>query len=188
MVLHLIKEILENRQFEAVLLSPSEQVPIERLMVSLGPDKKNRNRILEIGAVQLEVPPELVHPNAADFPYRLQFRSILPFKVEDLALTQTGSLILFLNRFIDLPAFELDELTGIVSYRYVWMMKRAYCDQTLLLSIVGASMLNLGLFADMIESLADGQRTFNDILSEVLKVAQGSPSEGEGYSESLEKK
>jgi hypothetical protein len=41
---------------------------------------------------------------------------------------------------------------------------------------MGAIMLNLGLFSETIESLADGQMSFNDLLTQITQIADKSGS------------
>lgn len=173
MVLEMIKKILEQEQFECAITSATAAFPLDRLIVFLALDMKKRERMLEIYGIQQQVSPGLMLPETATFPYHLQFRVILPFKVQDMALNQVASLLLYLNQLIDLPGFELDELEGQVTYRYVWISEPALITPSLIMSIIGAIMLNLGLFAETIESLADGKVSFNDLLSQIVKISEG---------------
>lgn len=174
MVLEDLKRLLEKEEFDCVFASATEQFPFDRLVVLLGLDPKERERTLEIVAGQQQVSPEFILPQSSNLPYRLQFRVQLPFKVQDIALNQVASLLLFLNQFIDLPGFELNELEGQVLYRYVWIIPPSAIDATLLMSIIGSILLNLGMFSDTIESLADGKMSFNDLLAQVIKMAETS--------------
>lgn len=176
MVLNELKALLEKEEFDCTLIPSTMQVPFDRLLVHLGLDAKERERLLEIMASQQPVSPEFVLPQSTPLPYRLQFRIQLPFKVQDMALSQVSSLLLFLNQFIDLPGFELNELEGEVLYRYVWIIHPTAIDATLLMSILGSMMLNLGLFTDTIETLANGKMSFNELLAQVIKIAENSPS------------
>lgn len=175
MVLEGIKKILDQEEFACSLSSATEEAPFERLSVFLGLDAKKRERLLEVLAGQEQVSPEFTLPEATSFPYRIQFRAQLPFKVENLALNQVASLLLFLNQFIDLPGFELDELEGQVVYRYVWIAESTSINKPLILSIMGYIMLNLSMFSETIESLAEGKVSFNDLLSQIVKLADRSP-------------
>lgn len=168
---------LEKQDFECLIIPATPEMPVERLLVSIGFDSKSRKRMVEILSVQTEIPSEIASSGHEDTPYRAQFTSVLPFKIEDMALNQVASLVLFINQFLDLPGFELNELEGKISYRYVWMTKRSHCDRLLVLSIIGGVMLNLTLFADMIESLADGKETFDELLSKIIKMVNEFPSD-----------
>lgn len=170
MILNEIKQILEKEEFACTDIPANEQFPFGQLLVFLGLDSKKRERILEITAIQQQIAPEFNLPHASSLPFRIQFRIALPFKIQDIALTQVASLILFLNQFIDLPGFEFNELEGQVTYRYVWIVQPSLIDSTLIMSILGALMLNLGLFSETIESLADGKISFNDLLAQIIKM------------------
>lgn len=170
MILESIKKILDSEKFECTLIPAKEAFPLDRLLVFLALDAKKRERSLEIFAIQQQLSPEYLLPKGAAIPFRLQFRSKLPFKVEDRALSQVGSLLLFVNQLIDLPSFELNELEGEVLYRYVWMMEESSITPTLVMSLFGSIMLNLGLFAGTIESLAEGKITFNELLAQLVKL------------------
>lgn len=173
-MLHLIQNFLEKQQFDCIFIEATPEIPIDRLVVTLGQDSKQRSFILAVQAAQIEIPKEFATENADQLPFRLQFSVALPFTIDDLALNQVASLILFINQYVDLPGFELNELNGIASYRYIWLTKKASCDFTLVVSIIGSILLNLNLFSDMIELLADGKVTFNDLLEKVLKAVNES--------------
>lgn len=170
MVLKEIQNLLEKEDFSCSIFSANKKAPLDCLSVFLGLDIKKRERILEIIASQQPISPEFTLPQGALTPYRIQFRIELPFKVQDLALNQVASFILFLNQFIDLPGFELDELNGQVVYRYVWIIKAEAIDSPLIMSIMGSVLLNLSLFSETIESLANGSMTFNELLSQITSL------------------
>lgn len=172
MLLEGVKNILNQQKFECALIPATKNIQVDQLLVFLSLDAKKRERVLEIFSRQQEFIPEQKLPEGVNPPHRLEFRVKLPFKVQDFALNQVASLLHYINPLLDLPGFELNELEGIVSYRYVWIMEPALRTQPLIMSIVGAIMLNLGLFETTIESLADGKATFNDLLSDIVKMAE----------------
>lgn len=174
MVLENIKSILEKEEFTCSISSATAEIPVERLTVFLGLDVKKRERILEIMALQQQALPEFSSPKKDTLPYRLHFRVPLPFKIKDLNMNQVASLLLFLNQFIDLPGFELDELNGQVIYRYVWIIKPDVIDAPLIMSIMGSVLLNLSLFSETIESLASGEMTFTELLAQIIQLIEHS--------------
>lgn len=172
MELDTIKKILEKEAFECALTPPTAECPFDRLLVFLALDIKKRERILEIFGGPQQISPEFKLSKEAKFPFRLQFRVKLPFKVQDTALSQVAHLLHFLNQRVDLPGFELNELEGEVFYRYVWMTEPDFITPALTMSIIGAVMVNLGLFGETIESLAEGQISFNDLLTQIISIAE----------------
>lgn len=176
MVLKKVKQILEKEKFECSLSPSTAEFPADSLLVFLALDPKKRERMLEIAAGQQQAGIEFMMPQAAEIPYRIQFAVKLPFKVIDLALSQVASLLHFINQFIDLPGFELNEMDGEVIYRYVWIISPSVINAAFIMSIVGSMMLNLSLFAETIESLADGRMSFNDLLSQIVKISETAKS------------
>ena len=171
-----IQRILEQEKLTCSLLSATEHVPLDRLLVSLGIDLKKRERLLEVIAAEQPFPSEYSRPSSTLLPIRIQFRIELPFHIGDEALNQVASLLLFLNHLIDLPGFELDELKGKAIYRYVWIVHPHMINAPLVMSIIGAITLNLSLFSETIEALADGSMSFNDLLSQITQLAHTSRS------------
>lgn len=176
MVLKQIQLMLEENEFMCSLFPANEQALFDRLLIFLGLDLKKRERMLEVIAIEQPISPEYALPDTSLLPFRVQFRTELPFKIEDIALNQVASLLLFLNQFIDLPGFELDELNGKVIYRYVWIIYPTVIDPPLIMSIIGAIILNLSLFSETIESLADGKTSFNDLLTQIVQLGDQAQS------------
>lgn len=174
MILDQLKDILEKESFECALTPATSKIPFKRLLVVLDLDDKKRERLVEIIAYEQKMSPEFALPQSSALPYRLQFRIDLPFKVQNLALSQVSSLLLFVNQLLDLPGFELNELEGRVSYRYVWIAQAPSLDPLSVMSIMGTLILNLALFADTIETLANGQITFNDLLAQIIQNVEAS--------------
>jgi len=154
MTLEGIKKILDSEEFTCCLSPATEKIPLENLKVFLGIDAKGRERILDVSTSEQQVTPQFLLPDVP-IPFCIQFRTQLPFKVKNSALNEVASLLLFLNQRIGLPGFELNELDCEVIYRYVWVIHPSVIDRALILSIVGMLMLNLSLFVEIVESLAE---------------------------------
>lgn len=167
MILSLIQKELEKHQYECVHLANGFD---EYLNVVVGMDKKKRPFLLEIKAIELPAFSETPIDDIAKHPIRIQFYLTLPFTALDSSLNQVASLIHFINPYLDLPGFELNELKNQVSYRYVWMITNSTFDSILLMNIMGAIVLNLNLFTELIELLAKGELSFNDILLNLTEL------------------
>lgn len=170
-----IQGILEKEKFECSIIQATEKHPQDRLLIFLGLDAKKREQILEITAQQQVFQPDTSTDTSSSKGYfRIQFQHLFPFSVDDMALNQVGSLILFLNHMSDFPGLDLDELDSQVSYRYVWLAKATGIDAPLVISLVGNVKLTLELFAPSLERLASGETTFNALLQEVIQIAKSS--------------
>lgn len=166
-----IQNQLEQAHVNCAYYSATTEVPFERILVLLGQDDQQREQIVEMTAQEqhLHLAENVQTENSF---YRIQFQLLLPFKVEDTALPQMASLILFINRLLDFPGLELDELDNQIYYRYVWLAKKHEVDVSIILSILGIILLVLQLFTPAIESIANGTSTFNELLEELIQLSE----------------
>jgi hypothetical protein len=99
---------------------------------------------------------------------KIEFQAILDWMVADLAMEQTSSLLHFINRSIDLPGFELNELDGRVGYRYVHLAPAEQDDYPLIRALIGSIKLFIDIFGGVIREVAQGNKTFDDILDVII--------------------
>lgn len=163
------KEFMDSLDCPYAIVSPQNSDE-EIVQLVLGKDSKEREILLKITPIQQRPSEEILTGNEDELPFRLQFSCQLPFKVDDMSLSQTASLLLFLNTWIDLPGFELHELKGEIYYRYVWLMQKSILNSYFFNTMVGAFILNLSLFQETIEKVASGKESFNDFLKSVVKL------------------
>nr|WP_166156318.1 hypothetical protein [Neochlamydia sp. AcF84]NGY95246.1 hypothetical protein [Neochlamydia sp. AcF84] len=164
------QQALMDEKFDCSYIEATDQTSYPRLLLFLGVDDKEREKILEITALKQELMPGLA---SSDNPfYRLQFQAVFPFAVHPQASTQVSSLICYLNRLIELPGFEMDEVNLKLNYRYILLYGERSLNKNLCFSIIGLIMLTLELFSSTLERVAIGETTFNQILEEIIKIAQ----------------
>lgn len=167
------EKILKEEEFDCSLIMATEEVPYERLLIFLGVDEKERERILEVTALKQAFingldPSESHEP---DF-FRIQFQTILPFSVSHEATSQVSSLICYLNRLIELPGLEFDEIRLQVFHRYILLYGEEKFNKKMFLSLVGLIMLLLELFSSTLEKVASGETSFNELLEQIIHMAQ----------------
>lgn len=167
------QKALKDEEYDCSLVEATDVIPYERLLVFLGVDDKERERILEITALRQEFFKELI-PGESHEPefFRVQYQIGLPFKIKLDACVQVSSFICYLNRLIELPGFEMDEINLQLSYRYVLMYGEEKFNKKLFLSIVGLTLLVLELFGSSLEKVASGETTFNELLEQIVHMAQ----------------
>lgn len=168
-IIQQIQDFLDKEEYSITHLPASDEVPVERLLLLLGFDRKQRELKLEI--MERLQTQDIQNFLSSDLfiPSRLQFKVDLPFKVKDLAINDVSAFIHFINQATDLPGFEFNELEGQVMFRYIWVTSSDHLDKQLVISILDSIRFNLVMFSEMIESLSDGSATFNDLLSKILK-------------------
>lgn len=166
-ILKQIASILSPEKVETAYIPASEGAIQPRLIAFLGNDYQKRERILTITAQ------EQVLPNKEKSEYiRVQFQITFPFQMQDKAVFEVGSLLHLINRLMELPGFEMDELENKLFYRYVLLSHHPEQVPTLYISILGLIMMILDLFTETIEKIAAGQSTFNDLLEEILEISK----------------
>lgn len=158
-ILTLLKRLLED-QWSCSITSPLAKGIGEKLNVSLGEDANGRSRILEITAFD--------QPLAQENYYRIQFVIHFPYQVQMMALNQTASLILFLNQLMPYPGLEMNELNNQLLYRYVWLTKKSTIEKPIILGLIGIMVMNLNTYSAMIEEVATGRLTFDEILQKII--------------------
>lgn len=166
------EQTLKLEEFDCSLVEANEVIPYQRLLVFLGLDKKERERILEITALKQEFIKglDLSESHGSDL-FRVQFQVGFPFNIQSEATAQIASLICYLNRQIELPGFEMNEIDLQLFYRYILLYGEKKFNKQLCISIVGLIMLLLELFTSTLERVSSGEATFNDLLEEIIKIA-----------------
>ncbi|CCB87452.1 MULTISPECIES: hypothetical protein [Parachlamydia] len=170
---HILEQIqidLSSERYDCSLVMASEEIPFDQLLVFLGNDAKEREKILQITTFKQTMAQE--SKKKEESYHLVKFVVNLPFSVEPSAASQTASTLLFINRFLELPGFELGELEDQVFYRYVLFTKGNKVDPLLLFSLIGNVMMIIDLFNGVIESVASGEKTFNDLLEEMLSLTK----------------
>lgn len=168
-----IASVLERERMASYILEATEENALPRLLVFLGNDYQNRERLLAITAQRQFFTglPHRTEQRSREY-VQINFEVAFPFPVLETAIPEIASLLLFINRTIDLPGLEMDELNNKVLYRYVLLAPRIEDEAVLYLSIVGLIMMILDLFTETIEKIASGKATFNQLLEKMLEVSK----------------
>lgn len=169
------QQVLTDEKYDCSLIEISEGVPYERLLVFIGMDEKNREKILEVTALKQELFQDLEgkkHKKSGPAFYRIQFQMPFLFSVKPTVGAQVSSLVCYLNRLIELPGFDLDEINLKLSYRYVLLYGEEGFNKKLFTSIVGLVMLQTELFASSLEKVATGEITFNQLLEQIIEISK----------------
>lgn len=165
-VLQNLKTILDHEQFDAIWLTTNEKTPCDTLLLYMGHDAKKRERMLEITARRQEMGQGLNSKLHNKECFHLTFSLKLPFVCQDEMLFDLGSTILYLNRLLDLPGFEMNEAEAQPSFRYV-LLTEAPLEKQILLAITGMISLYISGYSELLEKVSSGEKTFNQILESV---------------------
>ena len=104
----------------------------------------------------------------------VQFLSFIPCNVDPQHANDLGRLLHMLNKELDMPGFCLDEASGTVFYRIMMPTLKKEFQPEIVEAIVNTSQMVCKTFATVIEALAIGAMTLDDILKKAneLKAAQ----------------
>lgn len=167
-----INETLKTEGFDSFIVEPSEQAPWYTILLYMGYDAKNRERIVEIRIKEQELGQSFAQNTTNLFNYYyMSFTLKLPFECKDEYLYDLGSAIIWLNRTLDIPGFELNEVDSKISYRAVHLTSENF-DKQILLSLCGLITLYVSLYADMLENICVGRKTFTETLEEILELTK----------------
>jgi hypothetical protein len=171
-ILKHIEALLTKEELDAVFIEADEESSQERLLVFIGNDAKGREQILEITAQDQELGQSISDKIRETAPAlaRVQFQVKLPFQLTERSAKEVASLICYLNRHMELPGMEMDEITNLLYYRHVLMSTHEDLNKMLIVSIIGVIMYLLNVFSDLIESVASGALTFNNVLEQVVEA------------------
>jgi len=102
--------------------------------------------------------------------YSLEFSAAFPFSVHVGAMKEVASLLHFINGELYMPGFHLDEAEGKILFRHFNFS--VSIDKTLVIGITGLILLYMDLYGNVIEEVASGKKTFNQIIEEVVTKAK----------------
>lgn len=168
-----IGSLLTSEKVDNTFIAASEAQPTPMLAAYVGNDYKNRERSVAIFAQPqtLKLAPNKLLNKEGTY-IRVQFQLVFPFQTTDQTASDTATVLHFINRVLELPGFEMDELQNRVLYRYVWLTDYPGNDSTLIISILGLIAMTLDLFTESIEKIASGESTFNELLKEIHRQGE----------------
>jgi hypothetical protein len=171
-LLDVLNHYLQEEGMDSAVFDADSQVPQGRLVVYLGRDQLERERILEITATEQMMPANVKASGTNEVEtgfYRLEIRSRVPIETNFRAAADMASSLNFLNGMLELPGLFYDEVTNHVFYRYVQVMAGSEFNKTLLLAIVGMHRMVLDVFTDLLAKIGSGEMTYFELLEQIVK-------------------
>ncbi len=154
----LIKEGIYSRIVNPLGVSEATHIEID-----LDEDHSGRDQIMKIKIDSQEINSEVKYHFT-----KIEFLVEYPFGYNPLASSDLARLIAFLNRFSDMPGFELDEVEQKILFRHVFLGKEDQADPIFLTSIIGLILMYIDLNVESIEKVAKGERSFDSVITELL--------------------
>lgn len=173
-----LEAMLTEAGYDSIHIEGEGEEIRDFLQVFLGTDEESRERTLQISLAEDWIDLGGASSSSESQLLKVEFYAPIIVELDDLAAEQLSSLLHFINRMIDLPGFLFDETEGRVAYRFVHLTESSVKDFRLIQVMVGAIKMFLELFGGVIGEVAQGKKTFDDIL-DVLVGHLGSLETGE---------
>jgi hypothetical protein len=102
----------------------------------------------------------------------VQLLSFIPCNVAKEHMNDLGRLLHMLNKELDMPGFCLDEASATVFYRLMMPTLKKEFQPEILEALINTSQMVCKSFATVIEALAIGAMTLEDILKKANELKQ----------------
>ncbi len=166
-----IQQFFQKEELTCEIVKANKDFPIDQLFVRLDVDNEGRDITLQLKLTEHDLSTE-----EAAIPYhQLQFFLGLPFLVTAETNTETARLLHLINKSLELPGFEYSEVDGLVYYRHVLTLPTKGIPVTLLMSMLGMIMFLHDSFAVVIESVANGSKTLEEMSQLGLNLTSADP-------------
>lgn len=170
-ILKTVDQWTKMEGLEGGFFEPDEHVSYPRLILLAGSSHQETAYFLEITCLN-----QVLNPESLSTIARLSFKIKFPFKVASGLAGQTASLIALLNRFLDLPGFEMDEAKDELFYRYVLLLSKEGLNKDLILGIIGNIMLTVQMHINPIRSVASGEVSYDELIAKTLQLLKQTSS------------
>ena len=166
-----IKDYLKKEGYDCLVREDEKTSPFPVLLVHLGDDYKNREYLLLLTLKEQAFVREKSEGASSEdrFHYILEFRISLLFPVEDVGVADTARFLAFINKTIEIPGFELDEIEQTIFYRYAMLGCSDQLNGSLILATMGFMMMILDTFIPNIEEIASGKTTMNALMDTAIQ-------------------
>lgn len=161
-----LEKIFKDEKLDATFIRQTEEIPYDNLIVFIGADSQDRPYILNITSQK-----QIMDPKKDSGIFRIQFQLKLPFKIAEFSYNQTSNLVALVNRFLELPGLELNEVDREIFYRYVLLSSEKGLNREIILGIAGIIRLVLDTHIKSIEGVASGAITYDQLLSQSLDAS-----------------
>ncbi len=178
-ILNKLETILVQEDYDCAIEPATDEFPMPQLLVHLGLDSKERERTLMIITDEPEPETGLNGKEHATIQpiSTIQFTVPLPFNFTDDTHHDVLSIVCFINSMVELPGFEIEEMEDSVHFRYVLITQINSITPVLINSVISAITLLLDLFSDLLEKVALGEATFEELVQTLLEIAANKDEE-----------
>lgn len=168
-----LEEFCKKGELDAFAQESSPEMDMPVLLVFLGMDGLERERVAQITVVQQEMGETLGGgPKEGESFFTISFVVPMPYEIHDDAHSDLCSTICFVNSNAILPGFEYHETEDRLLFRHVLMAREDCVTETQILSILGLIIFHLDLYAEMIGEVAVAKMSFEELVKQVAHFAE----------------
>jgi hypothetical protein len=169
--LSLVKEILEDLEYQVELEPATEPAPFERLRVTIGVDEANRPLVAQMlflndvalaqaGAEDQEETKDAI---------LLQFMVLLPQRAETAHFGSVIDYLTQINRIVTVGAFGLSRPDGTVYFQYALALPEREVDDNVLIEVIQMVDFFVKKFVDEIDQIGTGSLTVDAALAQMAE-------------------
>lgn len=105
----------------------------------------------------------------------LQMLAFIPCTLKKDAAAETGRLLHYLNKELDIPGFGMDEKVGLVFYRIMLPTTDKEVNTHIIEALLSSTRTICQTFAPAIATVAAGASTLDEVLAKVQQAQQKKP-------------
>lgn len=160
-----IKRYMDEIEIEAVLLKRDAAFPLHTLVINVEEDHRGRQRSASLNYLP-------INNEDFEFIHLLQFYTVLLFDYEKRYKDDLQKLLFFINRLTAIGDFNFKDETEI-DFRYVYTAStQEIIPQAEISETVFLFALMLDMYAEWIEDVGTGKKTYNEVIDELNKIAE----------------
>lgn len=163
-----LQKALKSAEIESEIQRGTKDLPLEEIVVPLGPDPSGQDMVMQIGLITRAFAEEQEEVKLQF----IQFLIMIPLKIEPRFLADTQAFINLLNPVIELPGFGLLDSERLPFFRYTMLCSREEVDEELFVMTVGLILHVLDTYLETLEEIALGRKSFSKFMSEVQQITE----------------
>ncbi len=167
--LNSLQTFLNTQNISSRLIEKTAEIPLDRLVLTLGTDEKNRPQNLDLYVVEKELA-SLTPDKKGGKAIFLHLRHVLPFTLQDQAIAEMARYMLFINKGLEYEGFGMSEVDRIVYFRHDLHCSLRQVSDEVLMGLLGYILLIIDAFGPKLEKIAHLQKTFVETVNETLEL------------------
>lgn len=163
-----LQAVLTENDYSTTLLPIDDENPYEKLFVSIGDDELGRLFAIQMHFVN-DIALVLGGEEESDDAMVLQFFVLMPYIAAAGTFGELARAMIYVNRILPVGTFGFSEPDGGIFFQYNLVQNDRSVPDDVLLEVVQMIATFVVKFTPMIESIAQGNRTADDLKQQLLE-------------------